>query len=215
MMANYAYKVQPEQRAELISILQSDSTETLEELGQRFGITRERVRQIAVKNGIEVKRRFRARMVINTNKRVVHENFEEAYNAVWQEAERRGHKVKAWAGWNRKIYTSGLFINGRRCWISHIANASQPDPGGRYYAHTHLGESGTRIIVLDNKLDGRRYFYILLHFDRTDIYIPLDDSLRRNKRAFDYASLKNAWHLLAPAEQDSRRPTPQPANIEA
>ena len=175
---------------------------TLEQLGAKYGVTRERIRQLEKKWGIDGTKRRKQRTQKMVQSRVQHDRFGDAYNAVWKEAESRGFKVAAWTDRYGVVKTSALFINVRRCWISwcacpHAVSRHVQNP--RLYWHVADSKGprrvGSRIIVCD--FEGRREFYIFLLGEKIPEWIPATPSQRPElHNSIDLERFKNAWHLL-------------------
>ena len=192
-------KIAADQVPQLVADLHNTDC-TLEQLGAKYGVTRERIRQLEKKWGIDGTKRRKQRTQKIVQSRVQHDRFGDAYNAVWKEAESRGFKVAAWADRYGIVKKSALFINARRCWISHIA-APVSTGGKRLYWHvTGYNSSvvqGTRIIVCDHNEE--RSFYIFMLGEIVPMYIPATPTVRApnvKTPMNDYSQFKNAWHLL-------------------
>lgn len=179
---------------------------TLDQLGAKWGVTRERIRQLAKKLGVHDATAIRSakRVAKTRNDRVVHERFNEAYNAVWRKAEDLGYEVKAYADHLGAIKTTQLFINRRHVWVSWLRAPHATVKGARIYWGTNRGTnrgtlmaSGTRVFVCDH--EGRREFYIFLLGTKIPRYIPAVPLVRQPNRhnAIDVSAHKEAWHLLA------------------
>ena len=178
---------------------------TLEQLGAKYGVTRERIRQLEKKWGISGIKRRKDRTQKTVQSRIQHDRFGDAYNAVWKEAESRGLRVAAWADQYGIVKKSALFINARRCWISHAA-APRSSGGKRLYWHvTGYNSSvvqGTRIIVCDHNEE--RSFYIFMLGEIVPMYIPATPTVRApnvKTPMNNYSQFKNAWHLLGDAHE--------------
>ena len=174
---------------------------TLQQLGEKYGVTRERIRQLEKKWGIDGTKRRKQRTQKIVQSRVKHDRFGDAYNAVWKEAESRGLRVAAWADRYGIVKKSALFINARRCWISHAA-APRSTGGKRLYWYligytNQPRRDGTRIFVCD--YNEERSFYIFMLGMPLPRYLPVIPTARAPNRKSpmnDYSQFKNAWHLL-------------------
>lgn len=182
-------KIPLERHQELFADL-SMGTFKLDELGRKYGVTRERIRQLESKWNLIGEERHTRVIQKNREKQIHHKNFGDAFNAVWREAEARGFTVKGWLRISGIVSRKALFINGRRCWVSHIKGITFTDPLKLYpYFRTNASIPGTRIIVCTHPATLKRDFYIFplntqrIFEIRTDIPTKYDEN-------------KNAWHLL-------------------
>lgn len=195
-----------EKRENLFLDLELGSS-TLQELGDKYGVTRERIRQLQEKWHVNKGNRRARRKVKTLVAKIRDEKFSETYNLVWREAVKQGFTVKAWAAANGTLHNRALFINGRRVWLSRSRTSQVPTPDSkqRYY---HFGalESGTRIVVADESPNLR--FYILLDFktrpDRSYYYIPVEKAKYRSTKNKYFDSF-NAWHLLSSHNENSNQ----------
>jgi biotin operon repressor len=196
---------------QLLSLLR-DSYETYQAIGQRFGVSRQRIYQLAHKLKIDGRQRERQR----TLRRLFSSNgYSADVGAVIHAIKKLGFDVEPYRTHRtrhfrlRKVWKKTVLVNGAPCRIYSRRHDRGTAGRGRYlefYVGSHAKKA--EAIVLAVWKGHRSRFYVIPARDLTNVksfVIPISGKYGgRNKPKQDWTAYEGAWQFIPRVTLDHR-----------